>query len=207
MTEIDVALTDYLLFVEAGWFAYSLGYKHQRTKLTPWFVLMFTGFAAASFLGGTSHGFFNDPAMALYQPVWWLTMLAIGIASTGFAVAGGGMLSPTWLPTARILAVIVLISYAIITFRNDDFLMAIYFYVPATLLCFAGFFAAHRKWPGQKIHHGMTGIATAWLASVLQQAEISIHPVYFTHNALYHVILMLALYLIYRGSTGVVAKN
>src|SRR5438552_19210437 len=34
---------------------------------------------------------------------------------------------------------------------------------------------------------------------LLQQANVSIHPVYFDHNAVYHVLQGIALVLLYRG--------
>jgi hypothetical protein len=37
------------------------------------------------------------------------------------------------------------------------------------------------------------------LAALLQQARVSIHPVYFNHNAVYHVVQGIALVLLYRG--------
>src|SRR6266700_3934420 len=43
------------------------------------------------------------------------------------------------------------------------------------------------------------GLALSMLAALLQQARIAIHPVYFDHNALYHVVQALALVLLYFG--------
>ena len=41
------------------------------------------------------------------------------------------------------------------------------------------------------------------LAALLQQARIAIHPVYFDHNALYHVVQAAALVLLYFGFRAV----
>ena len=40
------------------------------------------------------------------------------------------------------------------------------------------------------------------VAAVVQQRKISLHPVYFNHNAFYHAIQAVALVLIYVGARG-----
>jgi hypothetical protein len=37
------------------------------------------------------------------------------------------------------------------------------------------------------------------VAAVLQQAQVSLHPVYFDHNAVYHVVQAVAVVLLYFG--------
>ena len=44
---------------------------------------------------------------------------------------------------------------------------------------------------------GATGIVLTFVASSMQAAGLAIHPVYFDHNALYHVIQGVGLYLIF----------
>jgi hypothetical protein len=45
--------------------------------------------------------------------------------------------------------------------------------------------------------YGVTGLALTFVAAAVQQLRIAIHPVYFNHNALYHVIQAGALLLIF----------
>ena len=43
----------------------------------------------------------------------------------------------------------------------------------------------------------ITGIALAMVGSYLQQRHVGIHPVYFNHNALYHLLQAVALLLVF----------
>jgi hypothetical protein len=44
-----------------------------------------------------------------------------------------------------------------------------------------------------------TGLILSALAALLQQLRVSIHQVYFDHNAVYHVVQSLALVFLYFG--------
>ena len=43
------------------------------------------------------------------------------------------------------------------------------------------------------------GFAVSVAAALLQQGRVAIHPVYFGHNAVYHVVQAIALVLLYGG--------
>jgi hypothetical protein len=43
------------------------------------------------------------------------------------------------------------------------------------------------------------GLALSVAAALLQQSRVALHPVYFDHNAVYHVVQGGALVLLYRG--------
>ncbi len=43
------------------------------------------------------------------------------------------------------------------------------------------------------------GLALSVGAALLQQLEVALHPVYFDHNAVYHVVQACALVLLYLG--------
>jgi hypothetical protein len=43
------------------------------------------------------------------------------------------------------------------------------------------------------------GLALSVVAAVLQQQRVAVHPVYFDHNALYHLVQAIALVVLYRG--------
>jgi hypothetical protein len=46
---------------------------------------------------------------------------------------------------------------------------------------------------------GISGLLLTVVASAVQQAHISVDPHYFNHNALYHLLEAIALFLIYRA--------
>jgi hypothetical protein len=207
MTEVDVALTDYILCAETAWFAFALYRLGDRTDLARYFVITFISLSIASFLGGTSHGFFSDPASEVYAVLWWATLVAIGVTAAGFGLAGYSLLKPAKISGAGALVMPVLVAYAIVTYIKPDFLIAILFYLPAILLCLAGFIAQSRRSRGQGAIYGVVGIVLSLVASLGQQLGISLHPVYLSHNAVYHVSMIIALFLVYRGVRQVLLHN
>src|SRR5205823_6043329 len=46
---------------------------------------------------------------------------------------------------------------------------------------------------------GVAGLGLIFIAAAAQQARIALHPRYFNHNALYHLIQALALWLLFLG--------
>jgi len=202
MTEVDVSLTDYILCLEATWFAVAIHASGNKSDLATYLKITFAGFAAASFLGGTSHGFFNTPDSAIYAPLWWSTLFFIGITATGFALAGLALLGTRTMHYGKKVTITALAAYLLATIFYQEFLLAIIFYIPATIVCMTGFFVANRRWTGRGISFGTAGILISLIAPVIQQLQISFHPVYFTYNAVYHVVLMLALFLIFKGSVA-----
>jgi hypothetical protein len=49
---------------------------------------------------------------------------------------------------------------------------------------------------------GLSGMVLTLVAAAVQQRGIALHPVYFNHNALYHAIQAVALWLIYVYARG-----
>ena len=47
----------------------------------------------------------------------------------------------------------------------------------------------------------LIGLILTFVAAGIQQLEIGVHTRYFGHNALYHVVQAVGLYLIFRGAT------
>jgi hypothetical protein len=205
VTEIDVALTDFLLCLEAAWFARFVGSPAARSPLVDYLRITFGGFALAALLGGISHGFFNEPDDPLNALLWRLTMIAVGVTASGFALTGMGLLGGRTLRYGRRAVGAAFAVYVLITLVRAEFIVAILFYVPATLICLAGIVVARSRCPGHRIGHGILGLVISLLAPVIQQLQISVHPVYLTHNALYHLVLMPALFLFYRGVKGAVS--
>jgi ABC-type long-subunit fatty acid transport system fused permease/ATPase subunit len=81
---------------------------------------------------------------------------------------------------------------------DESFTTIVRFYVPALLL----FLAAATIWAFRGAA-GWTlitfGLALSAGAALLQQLRIALHPVYFDHNAVYHVVQAAALVLLYLG--------
>ena len=163
--------TDYLLAIFAAAFATRL----WRAGARSW-ACAFAATAAASLLGGTYHGL-------AYAPLWKPTMYAVGLASL-FLLAGLG----------RVLAAAGLVKFVIYAtwiWTHDDFKDAIYDY--ASPLVVVAVVAAIRKnaWI-------VGGVAVSAIAALVQQSGFALHR-HFNHNDLYHVIQIVALWMLHRG--------
>jgi hypothetical protein len=214
VTEPDVTLTDYALAVECAALAVAIGRRPAVDReLRSWFALFFAVTAIAALLGGTVHGFLLDPSSRWRPPAWVATMLAIGVASlaawnagtrlllprgVGATRASGALRAAGWLTLAIYAAVVLLVT--------QRFWVAIAFYVPAVIALLAGFEAARRRSPSAALTWGVAGVALVFPAALVQQLRIAPHPVYFNHNALYHLIQGVAFFLIFLGARGALAR-
>jgi len=63
----------------------------------------------------------------------------------------------------------------------------------------------YRRTRAGPLRAGMAGLLLTFIASGAQQAGIDLHPRYFNHNALYHLLQAVAMWLVYvsaRAETG-----
>lgn len=169
-------ITDYLLGVFAIVFAVRLWRVHRLWSV----AFLFT--ALGAFLGGTYHAFAPDNAV-----LWKATVFSVALASF-FLLAGGGQ-------GLAILAVIKLVIYMTWMTTHDDFLFVIIDY-GLTLLILG---IVHIIWrtPATKWVLGSIGMSV--LGALVQQFRVSIHPQWFDFNDVYHVIQMVALWMLYRA--------
>ena len=202
--EPAVALTDFLLALECGAFAFLLlrngGGGRGGVSARAAFGVFFAAAAAAAFLGGLVHGFFPDPAGIGNRALWTLTLLAVGLTAAAAAVAA--LRLGRW-PAADGRAVpalgLLLLAYAaVVLWISRRFVIAIAAYLPATLLLLAVLAGRWRRHRETASLLGIIGLLLTLLAAGLQQAGVGIHPKYFDHNALYHVVQALAMYLLFR---------
>jgi hypothetical protein len=199
--EPDVALTDLALALETGAFALLTArqesFRHQLGRLTS---LLFLCLAASSLLGGAYHGWFPlGTATAAGQAVWTLTMLSIGAAATTLWLLAGALTArpPRWLVPA---ALALLLTYsAVVLFVDDHFWVSIAFSVPPLVALLGIFLAKIVKLQSKGAAFGFSAILLMFLASTLQQLRVGVHPTYFNHNALYHLIQGIALALLFYG--------
>ncbi len=195
LNEPDVSLTNYGLAIECSLFAYILYQRrNRRPSLAPWFALFFFSTSVAAFAAGTTHGFF--PAGTSGQRVLWpMTMIAIGIAALTLWVIGARLLSstarPRWL---SILAVAMFCIYCIVVvFINQIFLIAILAYLPATFFLLGIFLVRYVRRQEPTMLVGALSLLLTFGGAYVQQAKIGLDPLYFNHNALYHLIQIVAL--------------
>lgn len=197
--EPDVALTDLALSIETLVLALVLlrnppvaGPLRARAGL------LFLALSLSSLLGALYHGFFPlRTATRGGWLVWILTMLSVGGGATIFWMLNGALARrprPWLLPAALLLFAGYLLFVVFVDYR---FWVSIVFSVPP-LLVFLGMLLArvvHSRPDGARA--GIAAICLMFAASALQQLRIGIDPVYFNHNALYHLIQGIALALLF----------
>ena len=202
--EPDVTLTDYGLAVECLVFAWLIARRQAtRVALRAWCLVFFSALAAASLAGGTVHGFFADSSTAGHRALWKGTLVAMGAAALAASFVGlQTRLSPR---TVRMLAPVPwtgFVAYcAIVFWVRDDYVVAVAAYLPAALLWMAVLVLAYRDTRKPQPLVGVVGLLLTFAAAGVQQGGIALHPEYFDHNALYHAIQAVALFLLYRAAS------
>lgn len=203
MTEPDVALTDYAIaLLCAVLCARAGGWLPDAKGVRRWWMVLFGAIGIGALLGGTVHGFFNDPGSTGQKILWPATLLALGVTSVAMWIIGARvqLREPvsTWVRRA---ALAQFVAYAVIVlFVDSRFLVAIATYLPATVFLLAILIVVYARTRARAVALGIGGLLLTFVAAAVQQLRVAIHPVYFNHNALYHVIQGAALILIFLGA-------
>jgi len=208
ITEPDVTLTDYGLAILSVLFAYLLGRRGKpRPPLAIWFVVFFLSLGAASLFGGTVHGFFGDSATLGHRVLWPATLIAIGVATLATWIIGARMqFSPAVARALSMAAVVQFLVYCtVVLFVADSFWVAIVNYLPASIFLLVAFVLTYIRVRAGAMLFGVLGILLTFAGAAAQQAGIAIHPDFFDHNALYHVIQAVALSMIFRSAGWLIA--
>jgi hypothetical protein len=202
IAEPDVTLTDYGLTLECAVLMGSLWRRGPPGRVRTWFVVFFGSTGLAALLGGTVHGFLPDGQTRAGALLWRATLLAIGLAATAAWQVGAGVaLSRRTARWLSIAAMTDLIAYgALVILVTQRFSIAIVNYLPAVLFLLGAFGAVYQRTRARPVLVAMAGLALTFVGSGIQQARITVHPVYFNHNALYHLIQAAALVLIFWGA-------
>ena len=205
MTEPDVTLTDFGLALECAVFAW-LVWRSRRGEggVRPWMVLFFASLSASSLFGGTVHGFFLDPASSGHVVLWPLTLLGIGVtALSGWAIGAHLVIRPAAARWIIRVAVLQLVLYgAVVVFVSEAFWVAVANYLPAALFLLIAFVVVARRGEPAGVAGATTGawgLVLSFVAAAIQVLQISVHPIYFNHNSLYHAVQAVALALILVG--------
>jgi len=204
ITEPDVTLTDYLVATESALFTYLLARKGNRKHpLRIWFAVFFGSISVAGIAGGTVHGFFLDIETLGYQILWPLTLVAIGVTALAAWVIGARIyFSPKVAGWVSIVAATQFAGYCLIVLLITQlFTIAMINYLPAVIFLTIVFTVIYIQARERKVLIGLVGFLLTFIAAGVQQGGIALHPTYFNHNALYHLIQAIALFLIFWAAT------
>lgn len=209
MTEPDVALTDYGLAIESAAFAYLIARQKPANVLRPWFLLFFASLTVSSLAGGTVHGFFLDPRSTGQIILWPATMLALGVAASSAWVIGAKIQFPDTI--ARLVVTLAALAFATyclaVSLVSQAFWVAIIHYLPATAFLLIVLARTYQRTGERPAAIGVLGLLLTFVGSGIQQARIALHPVYFNHNALYHAIQAIALFMVFRCARWLVSRR
>ena len=210
LTRPAVSLTDFALALECSVFAVLLARRTATDQLLrKWFAVFFTSIAAASLLGGITHGFFEYSTSPVRGVLWTATLLSILVTSFAtWSIAAILQLEP---PASRLvrgfaLAQILVLSIVVL-FISREFVIAIVAYLPATVFLLIAFVLAYRRGREPALAWGVAGLALTFVGAAVQQLKVAVHPVYLDHNTLYHVIQFVALWMIYRSARWIVSAQ
>jgi hypothetical protein len=197
----DVVVTDLGLALLGAWCARRLASTPPDGPLGRADVRLMAGLASAAFWGAVFHAFFPDDTATLAGFIAWIPVsLSIVVAASALLECGLRTFAPG-LGTA--LRVWIVAAYAgvfalVVLAVDESFATIVRFYVPALLFFLAAATVqALRRGGGWRLV--ALGLLLSMVAALLQQAGIALHPVYFDHNAVYHVVQAAALVVLYRG--------
>jgi hypothetical protein len=161
-----------------------------------WFFVFFASLAASSLIGGTVHGFFEQPSFIGERILWPATMIGIGVTALAGAQAAKELLDPkVKSPFANLLIYGAFCIYCgVVLFISSSFLIAILGYLPAMfILGFAltkNYFHTRRK----PFLFGFLGLGVILFASAIQQAKILDAS---QRNVMYHLLQAVGLFMIF----------
>jgi hypothetical protein len=207
LTEPDVALTDYGVTLECAMLTGLLFRREPaRRGLRNLFALLFASAGVAALAGGTVHGFFLRES-ALGAILWRIVLLAVGLTALAGWSIGGRLLFPE--RTARLVEVLAAVECAAYTFVvlaiDQSFWIAIANYAPSVFFVAFSFLVAYRRHGEGPLLAGLVGLLLMIAGAIVQRLRVAVHPAYFNHNALFHVIQMAAFLLVFVAGRHLVA--
>lgn len=199
-----VSVTDFALAALSAVLAWRLvSHATEMRRTRYWLTIVFSAIAISSLLGAVSHGFVPEEQGRLGEMIWRATLVAIGPAGVGLFLLGAILLfRPAGVERARVLGLIALAIYTgVVLFEYQDFWIALLIYLPPTLLLLLGFALNLRRNGGAFALDGCIAMVLTLTAGLLQYLRVGLHPVYFNHNAVYHLAQGIALVFLYRAGS------
>lgn len=209
MSEIVVGLTDYGLTLECALFAgWLVRIEGGWPEIRFFFVVFFLALAATSLTGGTYHLWYPDSASAVATALWSVTMVVLGAAAFAAWSIGACLLLGRQARSFVVkVALIEFLAYSIYVVAVDDrFWVAIANYAPAVIFLGVAFAQGYRRRSEPPLAIGLIGLGVTVAAAAIQRIGLSLHPVYFNHNATYHLVQAIGLFLIFRAAVFLAHK-
>jgi len=210
LTEPDVALTDYGVTLECVVLTGLLFRRGPvRRELRRPFGLLFASAGLGALAGGTVHGFFLEEPSLTGAVLWRVALLAVGLtALAGWSIGGRLLFTEATARVVEAVAACEWVLYAAFVLAIDQrFWIAVANYAPSVVFLTVAFLVAYLRQRRGPILAGLVGMVLTIAAAVVQRLRIGLHPAYFNHNALYHVIQMTAFALVFLAGRHLIAPS
>ena len=201
MLEPDVTLTDYLMAVECLVLAVFLRRQPTRSwAARTWAITFFVALCVGSIAGGTVHGFFPNEQSEGHRIVWLIALNSIGVTALAAWMLGALVLFRvvTWRFRTWAYSQFAL-SLGLTGFVSREFWTAMVTYLPACVFLSGAVVVAFRRDRDRSYLLVLVGLGLTFVAAAVQQLKHGVHPQYFNHNAVYHVIQGVALWVMSLG--------
>jgi hypothetical protein len=200
INEPDVVYTDLALAILGAFLAWRLW--RERADLARAGVVIMGALASAAFFGALFHAFFpSDTETRAGFFAWVPVSLSIMVVSCTLLSLGLRVLVPALNDGVRRTIVgvyCVSFAYAVL-FVDESYGTIVRFYAPTLILFLIAAVREAVRRSAQAWWLLAAAFALSIVAALLQQLQVALHPVYFDHNALYHVLQGIALVLLYFG--------
>ncbi len=201
-TEPMTLLTDYLLGFISLYLSVLLwrqGSREKQTSIKLWGATLGI-LAVTSFLGGAYHGFqeFLGSAAPL---LWKVTLYGMGtisflmLCTLSFSMCRGF--------SRKVLFMICAVKWVLFIFwvsSHDEFRFAVYDYGSAMMLLLVVYGFSFLKGRGRESGWMVSGIIVSFTAAAIQQSSLTIGA-NINHNDIYHIVQIVAVYLLYKGGS------
>ena len=198
----DVAGTDAALGLLAAYLGWRLWVGAAGRQLPRAGAVLLGALASAAAWGAIFHAFFpGGTATRSGSLAWKPVALSIVVAGATMLDLGFGLLLPRLSRTRRGLVVLLYAATfaAVVMLLDDSFTSIVRFYVPTLVLLLLA--AARQAARSQSVGWRLVlcGLLLSAAAAGLQQTRVALHPVYFDHNAVYHLVQIIAVVFLYLG--------
>lgn len=131
-----------------------------------------------------------------------MTLLLLGVTGVSAWVTSAAIqFSVIVVQWVVMVAITLFIIYSLaVLLVTQAFWIAILFYLPAALSMFLVFLLGYYRLRERLLLIGILGFLLTFTAAAVQVGHVGLHPVYFNHNALYHMIQAVALFMIFKGA-------
>jgi hypothetical protein len=200
VSEVVVGLTDYLLTLECAFFAGMLmRFDGGRPELRRFFAVFFSALAVTSLTGGTYHVWFSNSTSLTANVLWTTTLLALGVvAFAAWSIGACLFLAQSAKDFVVKAALVEFLGYsAYVVAIDDHFWVAIVNYLPSVVFLGAGFAVSYSRLSAPPILIGLLGLGVTVAAAAIQRLGLALHPTYFNHNATYHLVQAIGLFMIF----------